>query len=198
MSTNQQKIIILEDNQQRRDALKSMVTEWGYTPFIFEKESRCLDNLAPLNPDLVISGSLSVDRATRFIHTLQLTNCGVPVVIITDDQDVLEFVDSNGFGDVSVLNVDSNPAEIQSTINRVLKECSGNEESQAYCPLIIGNSAEMVKIKKKISDLDYVNEAVLIQGEPGTGRLRRERRNLGTLVRGPGDLGRRRRQENHQ
>jgi DNA-binding NtrC family response regulator len=170
MSTNQQKIIILEDNQQRRDALKSMVTEWGYTPFIFEKESRCLDNLAPLNPDLVISGSLSVDRATRFIHTLQLTNCGVPVVIITDDQDVLEFVDSNGFGDVSVLNVDSNPAEIQSTINRVLKECSGNEESQAYCPLIIGNSAEMVKIKKKISDLDYVNEAVLIQGEPGTGK----------------------------
>jgi two-component SAPR family response regulator len=51
------KIIILDDNQQRRDALKSMVAEWGHTPFIFEKESRCLDNLKPLDPDLVISGS---------------------------------------------------------------------------------------------------------------------------------------------
>ncbi len=28
----------------------------------------------------------------------------------------------------------------------------------------------MVKIKKKVSDLNYVNEAVLIQGEPGTGK----------------------------
>jgi hypothetical protein len=32
------KIIILDNNQQRRDALKSMVVEWGHTPFIFEKE----------------------------------------------------------------------------------------------------------------------------------------------------------------
>jgi DNA-binding NtrC family response regulator len=170
MSANQQKIIILENNQQRRDALKSMVTEWGYTPFIFEKESRCLDNLEPLNPDLVISGSLSVERAARFIHTLQLTKCGVPMLIISDDRDILEFVDSNGFGDVSVLNVNSNPAEIQSTINRVLNECAVNERSRVYCPLIIGSSPEIVKIKKQISGLDDVNEAVLIQGEPGTGK----------------------------
>ena len=170
MSTNKHKIVILEDNQQRRDALKSMVTEWGHTPFIFEKESRCLDNLAPLNPDLVISGSLSVERAARFIHTLQLTSCGVPMVIISDDQDILEFVDSNGFGDVSVLNVNTDPAEIQSAINRVLNERAGSEESQAYCPLIIGSSPQMVKIKKTVTDLDRVNEVVLIHGEPGTGK----------------------------
>ncbi len=121
MSTNQHKIIILENNQQRRDALKSMVTEWGHTPFIFEKESRCLDNLVPLNPDLVISGSLTVERAARFIHTLQLTSCSVPMVIISDDQDILEFVDTNGFGDVSVLNVNSNPDQIESVVNRGAK-----------------------------------------------------------------------------
>ena len=170
MSTNQHKIIILENNQQRRDALKSMVTEWGHTPFIFEKESRCLDNLAPLNPDLVISGSLSVERAARFIHTLQLTNCGVPVVIISDDRDILEFVDSNGFGDVSVIKVNSNPAEIEAVVNRALKESCDNAERRIYCPLIIGSSPEMVKIKKKIAELANVKEAVLIQGESGTGK----------------------------
>ena len=170
MSTNQHKIVILENNQQRRDALKSMVTGWGHTPFIFEKESRCLDNLAPLNPDLVISGSLSIERAGRFLHTLQLANCDVPVVIISDDQDIVEFVESNGFGDVSVLKANSNPNEIEAVVNRLLEECSLNEESQTYCPLIIGSSPEVAKIKKKISDLDYVNETVLIQGEPGTGK----------------------------
>ena len=116
------KIVILETDQERRDTLKSMVSEWGYKPFIFEKESRCLDNLEPMEPDLVISCSLSVDKASRFIHTLQLTNCGVPMVIISDDQDILEFVDSNGFGDVSVIKVNSNPAEIEAVVNRALKE----------------------------------------------------------------------------
>jgi DNA-binding NtrC family response regulator len=164
------KIVILENNRQRRDALKTMVAEWGHTPFIFEKESRCLDNLAPLNPDLVISGSLSVERAGRFLHTLQLAKCGVPVVIISDDGDIQNFVESNGFGDVSVLNGNSNPSEIESVVNRALEECSLNEESQTYCPLIIGSSPEIVKIKKKISNLDCVDETVLIQGEPGTGK----------------------------
>jgi len=168
--TQQHKIIILESNQQRRDALKSMVAEWGHTPFIFEKESRCLDNLKPLDPDLVISGSLSADRARRFINTLQLTNCSLPVMIISDDQDILEFVDSNGFGDVSVFKINSDPIEIKSAVNRVLLDECRSKESRGYCPLIIGGSPEIVKIKKMIADIDRVNEAVLIQGEPGTGK----------------------------
>jgi DNA-binding NtrC family response regulator len=170
MTQTQHKIIILDDNQQRRDALKSMVAEWGHTPFIFEKESRCLDNLKPLDPDLVISGSLSVDKARRFINTIQLTNCGVPVMIISDDQEIMDYVDSNGFGDVCLLNVNSDPAEIESTVNRVLQADAADRESTTYCPLIIGSSPEIVKIKKMISDIDRVNEAVLIQGEPGTGK----------------------------
>ena len=170
MTQAQHKIVILENNQQRRDALKTMVADWGHTSFIFEKESRCLDNLAPLNADLVISGSLSVDKARRFINTLQLTNCGVPVVIISDDHDIREFVDGNGFGDVCVLKVDSNPEDIASAVNRVLQYNSENRGNQGYCPLIIGGNPEIVKIKKKIVDLGHVKEAVLIQGEAGTGK----------------------------
>ena len=166
----QHRIIILDDNQQRRDALKSMVAEWGHTPFIFEKESRCLDNLKPLDPDLVISGSLSVDRAMRFINTLQLTNCNIPVVIISDDREIREFVDSNGFGDVSVLNIKSDPIEIQSAVNRMLKDECGIKKGKSYCPLIIGSSPEIVRIKKMIAGIDRLNAAVLIQGEPGTGK----------------------------
>ena len=170
MGMNQHKIIILESNRQRRDALKSMVAEWGHTPFIFEKESRCLDNLKPLDPDLVISGSFSVDRTRRFINTLQLTDCSVPVMIISDDQDIMEFVDCNGFGDVSLLKINADPIEIKSAVNRVLlDECRG-KENRTYYPLIIGDSPEIVKIKKKIADIDRLNEAVLIQGEPGTGK----------------------------
>jgi DNA-binding NtrC family response regulator len=169
MTQTQHKIIILETNQERRDALKSMVSEWGHKPFIFEKESRCLDNLEPLDPDLVISCSLSVDRASRFIHTLQLTGCGVPVVIISDDQAIQEFIETNGFGGVSVLNVALDSIEIQTAINQVLEE-NACGESLSYCPLVIGKSPEIVRIKKMISELDNINEKVLILGEPGVGK----------------------------
>jgi len=169
MTQTQHKIVILETDQERRDALKSMVSEWGHKPFIFEKASRCLDNLEPLAPDLVISCSLSVDRASRFIHTLQLTGCGVPVVIISDDQAIQEFIETNGFGGVSVLNVALDPIEIQTAINQVLEE-NACGESQQYCPLIVGKSQEIVKTKKMISELDNIKETVLILGEPGVGK----------------------------
>jgi DNA-binding NtrC family response regulator len=146
-----------------------MVVEWGHTPFIFEKESRCLDNLKPLDPDLVISCSLSVDKASRFIHTLQLTRSGVPFVIISDDQAIQEFIETNGFGGVSVLNVALDPIEIHTAINQVLAE-NACGELQQYCPLIVGKSPEIVRIKKMIADLDNVNETVLILGEPGAGK----------------------------
>jgi hypothetical protein len=53
------KIVILEADQQRRDYIRSLVSDRGYVPYIFEKETICLDNLQPLDPDLVISGPLS-------------------------------------------------------------------------------------------------------------------------------------------
>jgi DNA-binding NtrC family response regulator len=169
MTQTQHKIVILETDQERRDALKSMVSEWGHKSFIFEKASRCLDNLEPLDPDLVISCSLSADKASRFIHTLQLAKCGVPVVIISDDQAIQEFIETNGFGGVSVINVALDPIEIQTAINQVLAE-NACGESTPYCPLIVGKSPEIVKIKRMISELDNFNETVLILGEPGVGK----------------------------
>jgi two-component system response regulator AtoC len=168
--TQQHKIVILDNNQHRRDALKTMVAEWGYTPFIFEKESRCLDNLGPLDPDLVISGSLSSVTAARFIHTLQLTKCGVPLVIISDDLEIRAFVENNGFVDVSVLDVNSNLNEIKSAVDRILQNEAGRRENPDYCPLIIGGSPQLIHIKKIISGIDDIDEPLLIQGEPGTGK----------------------------
>ena len=77
------KIVILEADQQRRDYIRSLVSDRGYVPYIFEKETICLDNLLPLNPDLVISGPLSNDRVFRFVNTVKLINDSLPILIIS-------------------------------------------------------------------------------------------------------------------
>jgi DNA-binding NtrC family response regulator len=170
MSTaNQHKIVILDKDQHRRDFLRSILAEKGHTPFLFEKTSRCLDNIAALNPDLVISGSLSPENTFRFINTLKSTKYSLPVMIISDDQNVVDFVSTNGFDDVSLVHKDLSPYDMQGAINKIL-DSSFSREGLQECPLIVGTSADMVKIKRLISELNRLNEPALIQGEAGSGK----------------------------
>ena len=168
---SQSKIVILESDQYRRDYIRSIVSERGCIPYIFEKETICLDNLLPLDPDLVISGPLSDGRVARFVNTVKMKNNRLPVLIISGDLALRDSAVSNGFGDVKVIKVNSEPSEIKGAINILLRNrvvSSGNGDSES--PLIIGNSPEILKIKKLILSLKDSREPVLVQGEPGTGK----------------------------
>jgi two-component system response regulator AtoC len=167
----QSKIVILEADQHRRDYIRSIVSDRGYLSYIFEKENICLDNLMPLDPDLVISGPLSNERVCRFVNTVKMKNGNLPVLIISGDRTVRDDAMSNGFGDVKVIKVNFAPSEINGAINNLLQarmanHGNGNSES----PMIIGSSPEILKIKKQILDLKGSQETILIQGEPGTGK----------------------------
>ena len=167
----QSKIVILEADQHRRDYIRSIVSDRGYLPYIFEKETICLDNLLPLDPDLVISGPLSKDRVCRFVNTVKMINGSLPVLIISGDRRVRESATSNGFGDVKVIKVNFAPSEITGAINHLLQKRvanAGNGDSAS--PMIIGNSPELLRIKRLIFDLKDSREPVLVQGEPGTGK----------------------------
>ena len=168
---SQSKIVILEADQQRRDYIKSIVSDRGHLPYIFEKETICLDNLMPLDPDLVISGPLSYDRVCRFVNTVKMKNANLPVLIISGDRSVRNSALSNGFADVKVIKVNFAASEINGTISNLLQARLANyDNGNSESPMIIGNSPEILKIKKKILDLKASHEPVLIQGEPGTGK----------------------------
>jgi len=168
---SQSKIVILEKNQHRRDSIRSIVSKRGGTPFIFEKEAICLENLVSLKPDLVISGPMSPERSFKLIHAVKLVNRNLPLVMITDDQVIHKFVKSNGFGDVTVIGEEFKPADIKKIIKKSRRRrWKDTKDSDRNIPLIVGNSPEILKIKQKISELKHAREPVLIQGEPGTGK----------------------------
>jgi two-component system response regulator AtoC len=168
---DQRRIVILEKNQCRRDYLRSIVSGKGYLPFIFEKETICLDNLISLQPDLVISGPLAHNRLYRFVHTVKMMNGRLPVLIISGDASLDDFASSNGFGDVKVLKINFEPAEIKGAISKLLRNrMTSTETDEQETPLVIGNSPAIREIKKRIPELNHLKEPVLIQGEPGTGK----------------------------
>jgi DNA-binding NtrC family response regulator len=166
---NQSKIVVLEADSSRRDFLKSTFLKWGYIPFVFEKESICLDNLASLNPDLVISGSCSSDNALRFINSLKMIRHSLPVLLLADDSSVEDYISTSGFTGVQVFRKNTSLNKFRYAVLQALdsKASEGNDGAQ---PLIIGDSPEILKIKKLIPKLGQSNEAIIIEGEPGTGK----------------------------
>ena len=162
-------IVILEKNQSYRDYLRSILSQLGYTPISFDRETICLDNLSLLNPYFVISGSLPPERTFRFVNTLKMRNDGIRILIISDDDEIQKFININGFDDVLLTRPSNDPNHIKEAINNIQNSRLKHEIAHEY-PLIVGNSPEMVKIKKIISELRDSKDTVLIQGEPGTGK----------------------------
>jgi len=61
-------IVILEPDTAKRDYLRSVFSQWGYTPFSFDTEVIFLDNLSPLDPSLIVLSALSLERISRIIN----------------------------------------------------------------------------------------------------------------------------------
>jgi len=169
VTENNNKIVILETNQAHRYYLRTILSQLGYTPISFDRETICLDNLSLLNPQIVISGSLSSERNFRFINALKMKNNGIRLLVISGDHEIQKFININGFDDIVVINPSIEPDVIKRAINKIQNTSSKNNLVPEY-PLIVGNSSEMVKIKKIISELRNSKDTVLIQGEPGTGK----------------------------
>jgi two-component system, NtrC family, response regulator AtoC len=163
------KIVLLETDKSRRDTLKAMVFNWGCRPFVFENESICLDNLDLLDPDLVLTGTLDTERALRFINSLKVIRSDLPVLFLSGDERVRDYIDFNGFCDVMVLWKSTSPVDIKSAVLAALDPAEKNGSNRSG-PLIIGNSPAIAKIKRQISKINQANEPVLIEGEPGTGK----------------------------
>ena len=162
-------IVILETNPTRRDYLRSILSQLGYTPISFDKEAICLDNLSLLNPHLVISGSHTRERTFRFINTLKMRNNGLRILIISDDHEIQKYLNINGFDDVVLIKPFIEPSEIKRAISNIQNTSLKNKLFQEY-QFIVGNSPEIVKIKEIIFKLRDSKDTVLIQGDPGTGK----------------------------
>ena len=99
---------------------------------------------------MVISGPLDKEKAYRFINTLKMIDWYLPVLTISGDTSIHDFIASNGFGDVTVIPTDYAHVKMKGVISRILKSRSvSNADDNGNGLLIVGNSPEMIRIKRK-------------------------------------------------
>jgi DNA-binding NtrC family response regulator len=166
---DQHKILLFETDQSRRNRLRSVISRWGYVPFTFGTELSCFDNLKSLNADLAIAGPLSPRRAFRFINSLKMIKYNLPVLILSGEKIIQDFIDNNGFDDVTVIKDKIAPVELRTTVTKILENNSLDNDCCEY-PLIVGNCPEIRKIKELIPKLIHSQGSVLVLGEKGTGK----------------------------
>jgi DNA-binding NtrC family response regulator len=167
--TDKNNIVILETDPASRDYLRSIFSQWGYTSFGFDTEIIFLDNLTLLDPVLVVLSTLSLERISRIINHLMFRGFDLPLLIISGDHGIQNFIDINGFDHVLVIAPPVEPSDLKNAI-REIQDFSKKAGAVQDIPLIVGNSPEIVKIKRLISKLSRSKNTVLIQGEPGTGK----------------------------
>ena len=166
---SQCKIVLLEADSSRRDFIKSTFLRWGYIPFVFEKESICLDNLTSLNPDLVISGSCTSEGTIRFINSLKMIRQNLPVLLFANDGSVEEYIRTIGFTGVRVFHKNISLDEFRNAVLQAL-DPKASEENDSTPYMIVGSSPDVLKIKKLIPKIGQSNQTVVLEGESGTGK----------------------------
>ena len=162
-------IVILETDPASRDYLRSIFSQWGYTPFSFDTEVIFLDNVSLLDPGIVVLSALSLERISRIINHLKFRGLDLPLLIISSDQEIQNFIEINEFYHALVIMPSVEPLDLKNAINKIQNNSSKDNMVQD-APLIVGNSPEMVKVKRMISKLSRSKSTVLIQGEAGTGK----------------------------
>ena len=162
-------IVILEPDTAKRDYLRAIFSQWGYTPFSFDTEVIFLDNLSPLDPSLIVLSDLSLEKISRIFNHLKFKGLDLPILIISRDHGIQEFIDINGFNHALVIIPIVEPTDVKNAINKI-QNYDIKDNMALNVPLMVGNSPKMVKIKRLILKLSRSNNTVLIQGEPGTGK----------------------------
>jgi DNA-binding NtrC family response regulator len=169
MNSNSIKAIIIEKNDAFRDYLRSIISNAGILSYCFQTENTCLDNLNVIEPDLIVTGSMSQKRIIQIINALKAIECELPMLIISEGNNLQAYVESNGLENITIVD---KPVQLDAFINNFTKAEYKKAKSKAKkrVPFIVGNDPEVIKIKKVIPQLSRSKDSILIKGEKGVGK----------------------------
>ncbi|MFC1878189.1 sigma-54-dependent transcriptional regulator [Thermodesulfobacteriota bacterium] len=169
LRTEQKKVVILEKDHAQRDFLRSVVAADSGLAFCFDRVALCFDNLAQLNPDLIVVGSFPRNSILRFINAHKATNCNLPSLLMTQDIEIKKYLEINGVSNIRMCESNLKFSTFNKSVAYALKQ---NTETpyDKNCPFIVGNSSDIIKIKEILPVMNMSRESVLIEGEKGIGK----------------------------
>ncbi len=164
------KIAVYNDNQTQADFLQSAAMEAGHHIYLFDEETAFYNHFISIKPDLMIFRSESLNTVSRLLDTVLFLNYRRSILIFSDNMLIDDLISSSQNRSVKRCPPPYRHAEIKTIIDTAIHPAHPVPDNGSPIPIIVGNTPEIIRIKKMISGLGKNDDAILIQGERGTGR----------------------------
>jgi DNA-binding NtrC family response regulator len=177
---SQQRVLIVEDEDNERTGLAELISAWGYRTDTARDGLEGLEKVTAWSPGIVIT-DLKMPRMTG-MELLERVGEQVPVVVFTGQGNVDEAVSAMKLHAYDFIEKPLNPSRIarlrnvlqkaaQSQTDRIEKEVYRRTlRDKGVLGCLIGASRKMQEIFRLIEQVAPSTASVLITGESGTGK----------------------------
>jgi len=165
----QRNILLIEDDQDARYALKRILEREGFSVKAFEEPSEVEDigNYELLILDLKLKNTSGVD----FLRSIREKGENIPVIVITAYANPENIISVSRYGAIDILKKPFDKEELLELVDRILQRDVEEDIPQVETGgRIIGESKKMIEVFKKIGLAASTDMNTLLIGETGVGK----------------------------
>jgi two-component system response regulator AtoC len=156
--------IVYSESADGRNYFRSQLNECGFNAVCFGNEAICYDNLRPIQPKIVLAETNSEAVVWRFIFALHAMRVFVPLIVVSARLRTAHFNTTDLKLPLRVIVPDETKTlAMYKSIKVANKSSFGNS-------LFVGQAEAITTINKMLPMLSKTHDAVLVTGEPGTGK----------------------------
>ena len=174
-------VLVVDDDAATRDGLTVLLESWGYNTFAVSNGQAALQRCNHDLPHAVVSDLLMPGMTgLQFIEALNERVHQVAIIMLTGQATIETAVQAIKLGAYDYLPKPLESAKLRAVLEKGLKQVGfAREANQLRQKLespvgsygeLIGKSATMRQVYKRLSQIALTNAAVLVSGESGTGK----------------------------
>lgn len=170
------KVLIVEDSEDLRLSLTSLIKKDGYAVFSAASGSVALEIVNSQIIDLIfLDIGLPDIHGLELIHRIKEVSSDTDIVMLTGMNDAKTAVDALKSGAIDYIVKPFNIIELKNTLNMIMKsrlslKKSMLEPDDKGIDSIIGEYPKVLRLRQEIKLAADVQVPVLIEGETGTGK----------------------------
>ncbi|MGE5305475.1 MAG: sigma-54-dependent transcriptional regulator, partial [Alphaproteobacteria bacterium] len=181
MSRPRPNILVVDDDAATRDGLTALLESWGYHASAVSNGQAALQSCNQELPHAIVSDLIMPGmNGLQFIEALHERVHQVAIIMLTGQATIETAVQAIKLGAYDYLPKPLESPKLRAVLEKGLKQVGFAREANVLrqkleSPLgsygeLIGKSASMRQIYKRLSQLALTNAAVLVSGESGTGK----------------------------
>jgi DNA-binding NtrC family response regulator len=177
---NQEKVLIVEDEDNERSGMSELISAWGYRTEMAADGVEALDKVGVFSPGIVVT-DLKMPRmdGMELLQRLSQQSQAVAVIVLTAQGSVDTAVQAMKIGAYDFIEKPVNPTRLRTILQNATRQRGMEVELEAtrrklrdtgVLGSLVGSSKKMQEIFRLVEMVAPSTASVLVTGESGTGK----------------------------